>query len=594
MSREQHGAEAPADTDPYVGVIAAGRFELLEQLGKGGMGSVYRARHVVLKRDFALKLLHNRGLADAGRKRFEREAFAAARLEHPNCVAVTDFGTLDDGSLFLAMELVNGEPLSTVLEREGRLTPQRALHVMRHMLTGLGHAHERGVVHRDLKPANVMLVDHLGDHDFAKVVDFGLAKLIGDAELEAGGGKLTAAGITFGTPRYISPEQAFGKPVDHRADLYSASVMLFEMLAGKLPFDASDARQVLMMHATRAVPRMHEVAPGISVPLDVEMLVRQGLAKDPRDRMSNAHEYIAAIDRCIAGLEQARTGRMDTPRPELIEPTGLGTDETKPLAAPMVPMSAIVGAPAAVVSAPAQPAPPPPASVITSQGMAPRRRRLGPIAGVGVAAVAGVIALSIASGGGSQPAATSARAPVSAITAAKPVGDDEPRVEEAPPSALPVPTPAAAVAARPETPEITPSPAAEKIEAAVALAHAGHDHQAEKDLQALRKRYPEDGAVAYALGNLYADRPWPTRAISSYHDAIRLDPGYRDDARITTYAIRQLTSHSARWAAQRLLVNDLGTAALPALRETAKGHKIPRIRAQAAKMIASIERQSQD
>jgi len=590
MSWEERGAAAPVDTDPYVGVVAAGRFELIEQLGKGGMGSVYRARHVVLKRDFALKLLRNRGLADAGRKRFEREAFAAARLEHPNCVAVTDFGTLDDGTLFLAMELVDGEPLSTVLEREGRLTPQRALHVMRHTMTGLAHAHERGVVHRDLKPANVMLVDHLGDHDFAKVVDFGLAKLIGDAELEAGGGKLTAAGITFGTPRYISPEQAFGKPVDHRADLYSASVMLFEMLAGKLPFDGSDARQILMMHATRAVPRMHEVAPGVTVPLDIEMLVRQGLAKDPRDRMSNALEYIAAIDRCVAGLEQASTGRINTPRPELIEAPVLGTDETRPLSPPLVPMAQAVAAQPPSVA----PVPPPPASVVTSQAMAPRRRLVGPIAGVGVAAVAGVIALSIASGSGSPPAATSAGAPASAVTAAKPVGDAQPRAGTAPTPAPPYPIPATAVAARSNPPEITPSPAAEKIEAAVALARAGHDHQAEKALLSLRKRYPEDGAVAYALGNLYAVRPWPTRAISSYRDAIHLDPGYRDDPRITAYAIRQLTSRSAHRAAERLLVNDIGNPALPALRETQHGHKIPRIRAVAGQMVASIERRSQD
>ncbi len=587
MSRDERGAEAPADTDPYVGVVAAGRFEILEQLGKGGMGSVYRARHVVLKRDFALKLLHRRGLADAGRKRFEREAFAAARLEHPNCVAVTDFGTLDDGSLFLAMELVDGDPLSAVLERDGRMPPQRALHVMRHILTGLGHAHERGVVHRDLKPANVMLVDHLGDHDFAKVVDFGLAKLIGDAELEAGGGKLTAAGITFGTPRYISPEQAFGKPIDQRSDLYSASVMLFEMVAGKLPFDGNDARQILMMHATRAVPRMHEVAPGVIVPLDVEMLVRQGLAKDPRDRMSNAHEYIAAIDRCVAALEQARTGRMDTPRPEVIELAVSGTDETRPLPPP-VPMAAVVSAPAPVA---VQPAPPPPVRVLTSQPIAPRRRLVGPIAGLGVAAVAGVIALSIAGGGSARTAVTAASTPASEVSAAKPVGADEPRAEEAPAPQLPTP---AGVAARPEAPAITPSPAAEKIEAAAGLARAGHDHEAEKQLLALRKRYPEDGAVAYALGNLYADRPWPTRAIASYHDAIHLTPGYRDDSRITAYAIRQLTSHSAHRAAERLLVNDIGSPALPALRETQKGHKIPRIRAKAGQMVASIERRSQD
>ncbi|HTM22332.1 MAG TPA: serine/threonine-protein kinase, partial [Kofleriaceae bacterium] len=234
---------------------------MVRLLGRGGMGRVYEAIHVGIGKSVAVKVLAAGGSPVIGdKKRFEREAYATGRMEHPNCVVVSDFGALADGTLFLAMELLRGEALDKLLERERRLPAARALHILRHVLRGLEHAHGRGVVHRDLTTRNIYLVDHLGDRDFAKVLDFGLAKLI-DSQAESGGGKLTAAGVTFGTPRYMSPEQILGKPVDHRTDLYAASVILFEMVAGRLPFVADDMQQVLMKHVTNPPPRIREVAP---------------------------------------------------------------------------------------------------------------------------------------------------------------------------------------------------------------------------------------------------------------------------------------------------------------------------------------------
>ncbi|HZJ72368.1 MAG TPA: serine/threonine-protein kinase, partial [Planctomycetota bacterium] len=179
-----------------IGTVIDKRYQITGLLGRGGMGSVYRAEHVRLKRQVALKLLHPEfGRIAELAKRFEREAFATGRIDHPNIVTVSDFGELEDGTLYLVMELLDGRSLADVLERERKLSPRRSLHITRHVLRGLGHAHKAGVVHRDIKPENVLLVEHAGDADFAKLLDFGIAKLIGEAADHDAGDKLTQAGV---------------------------------------------------------------------------------------------------------------------------------------------------------------------------------------------------------------------------------------------------------------------------------------------------------------------------------------------------------------------------------------------------------------
>jgi eukaryotic-like serine/threonine-protein kinase len=299
---EEAGEPSDEDED-LVGTVIDERYRITGFLGRGAMGSVYRAEHVTIRRPVALKLLHA-SLVSVPEisARFEREAFAIGRIDHPNCVGVSDFGKLEDGSLYLALELVHGRPLADVLESEGRLEPRRALHITRHVLRGLAHAHREGIVHRDVKPGNVVLTERDGDHDFAKILDFGIAKLEGQAQTVAGGEKLTQAGIACGTPAYMSPEQVVGDSADPRSDLYAAGIMLFELIAGRPPFFSDDDHvAILTMHTSSPPPTLAEIAPEVDVPLGVETIVRRALAKQRGDRFASAEAMIEAIDGCLGG-----------------------------------------------------------------------------------------------------------------------------------------------------------------------------------------------------------------------------------------------------------------------------------------------------
>lgn len=315
-----------------IGQLIDGRYRILEVVGRGGMGTVYKAEHEAIRRVVALKLLHA-PLAQVPEvsRRFEREAFAIGRIEHPNCVNVSDFGRLPDGSLYLVMEYLEGTALSDELATHGRLPIVRSLRILRHVVRGLGHAHSHEIVHRDVKPENVIVLEHDGDPNFAKILDFGIAKLIGSAARDDGGGTLTQAGMAFGTPLYMSPEQALGQPIDGRADLYAASVMGFEMIVGKPPFRSEDKIDVMSMHATKPVPTMSEVDPTVAVPPAVEQLLRTGLAKRASERFADADAYVAAIDAVLAELAP--------PRPSTASPT-LAQDisaRRPPSAAPLSP-----------------------------------------------------------------------------------------------------------------------------------------------------------------------------------------------------------------------------------------------------------------
>jgi serine/threonine-protein kinase len=278
------------------------------------MGCVYLAEHVSIQRPLALKLLHPEVEdIDEVTKRFEREAFAIGRVDHPNCVNVSDFGKLRDGTFYMVLELLDGVLLSELLGQEARIDWKRALHIGSHVLSALDYAHGAGIIHRDVKPENVILVDHDGDPDFAKILDFGIAKLHGDASPETDTGlltndaKLTQQGVAIGTPTYIAPEQAYGLPIDGRADLYSLSIMLYEMIAGVAPFDTADVGALLRMHVSAEVPRFAELAPDVDVPEAVERLIRDGLEKKADDRIGSAKEYIERIDAILTTGERSRS-----------------------------------------------------------------------------------------------------------------------------------------------------------------------------------------------------------------------------------------------------------------------------------------------
>ena len=291
-----------SDGSELIGTVVDGRYRLETTLGRGGMGLVFRAPHVGLRRQVAVKILHPSLAASPDvRSRFEREALAVGKVDHPNCVATYDVGRLADGSLYLAMELLEGRSLADVLEQEGQLAPGRALHILAHILRGLASIHNAGLIHRDIKPENIFLIRLGEDMDFAKILDFGIAKPM-SGELSDDGVRLTQAGMAFGTPIYMAPEQALGNKMDGRADLYAAAVMAYEMLAGQPPFYSDDKLEVMSMHTAKAVPAMRTrlIKGGKPVPSSIERLIVKGLTKKPGDRYASAEVFLAAVENALS------------------------------------------------------------------------------------------------------------------------------------------------------------------------------------------------------------------------------------------------------------------------------------------------------
>ena len=283
--------------DPNLGTTLLGQFHLVAPIGTGAMGTVYRAWQSGMERQVAVKLLRYDLAHDLDlRRRFLREARAAARLAHPNIVCVHLVGETDAGLPYLVMEHLAGETLDDLLEREGVLEPRRALAIARQIACALAEAHAAGVVHRDLKPANVILTTRRGTGELVKIVDFGIAKVAHGALLD-GNTRLTREGTVFGTPHYIAPEQAQGAELDGRADLYSLGILLYRMLSGHLPFDGN-AVAVLLAHISRKPKHLLEVAPDVDRRLAA--LVMRCMAKDPRERFTDAEGVAAAL----AALEE--------------------------------------------------------------------------------------------------------------------------------------------------------------------------------------------------------------------------------------------------------------------------------------------------
>jgi serine/threonine-protein kinase len=287
-------------TDPFIGTVVGERYRIVSRIGVGGMGAVYRVEHTMMRRDLAIKvLLPELGGKEEFARRFEREAESASRLTHPNIITVTDFGRMPDGSLFLVMEFLAGESLSEAIAA-GPMPVARALSIHRQILRGLEHAHGAGIVHRDLKPENIMLVERDGQRDVVKILDFGIAKV---TQPQSGGEALTQAGVIFGTPEYLSPEQALGEAVDARADIYSAGVILYEMMAGRRPFESEDKVKIISMHLSHAPPRIRDVNPTVDVPLPLEQAVMQSLEKSREHRFATATAYLQALDDAEAPAE---------------------------------------------------------------------------------------------------------------------------------------------------------------------------------------------------------------------------------------------------------------------------------------------------
>ncbi len=288
--------EEVSEKDPYVGQVLLGQFEIREVIGEGGMGRVYRAQQHGFDRQVAIKILHTDLITNQEMvKRFNREAKIISRLDHPCIIHVYLFGELPDGNLYLAMEYVDGAGLTSLID-DGPVAIADTVHIGRQILSALTEAHRKGVVHRDLKPDNIMLVAKPDEPLGVKVLDFGIAKFLGSRTM------LTQQGLVFGSARYISPEAAAGETVDERADLYAVGVILYQMLAGRPPFDDASAVSLLMRHVNDPAPELMKQPGAKGVPESLAQVVMQSLEKDP------AHRFDGAAAMRTALTEAAKAG----------------------------------------------------------------------------------------------------------------------------------------------------------------------------------------------------------------------------------------------------------------------------------------------
>ena len=307
--------------DGLIGQIIADRYLILQPLGEGGMGQVYIAEHVRMQRRCALKVMHREMARDADAvSRFNREAANASRIQHPNVAAIYDFGEAGDGMLYIAMELVDGDPLSSVVEHHGGIAPRRAAKIIRQTADALAVAHHLGIVHRDLKPDNIMLGRQLDGSDMVKLLDFGIAK---SAALPAQ--KVTRTGFIVGTPDYMSPEQMSGDAVDSRSDIYSLALVAVYAFTAQLPFDRLSSRSALVARLADAPRALAELRPEVAWPPALQQVLSRGLEPDPAKRYQKVEEFGRELMEAVndaPGLDvdvmgDARTQVMSpTPRPE--------------------------------------------------------------------------------------------------------------------------------------------------------------------------------------------------------------------------------------------------------------------------------------
>lgn len=267
--------------DPLLGATLAGKYKIIDKLGEGGMGTVYRATQMPIDRLVAVKVLLGKLAEDeVAVRRFEQEARAVSKMQHPNTVTIYDYGQTEDGRLYLVMEFLKGRTLTDLLRADGPLDGKRVIKIIREVCASLADAHAAGIIHRDLKPDNIFLTEVGGDADFAKVLDFGVAKL---ADNEAAA-TLTQTGMIFGTPKYMSPEQAEGKPIDFRADIYAIGVVMYELLTGRPPFLADTAVALLLKHISEPAPDFAKIRPDLHVHPHLEAVTMKALAKNPDNR----------------------------------------------------------------------------------------------------------------------------------------------------------------------------------------------------------------------------------------------------------------------------------------------------------------------
>jgi serine/threonine-protein kinase len=479
-------SEAP---DPFIGLTVNGKFKVEAMIGQGGMGKVYRARHLTLDRPVVLKMLHRTYSDDPQiMARFQREARAASRLNHPNSIAVLDFGAAEDGTLFMAMEYLAGRDLSRVISQDWPLQEPRIIRIGAQILSALAEAHAQGIIHRDLKPENVMVEPRRDEPDFVKVLDFGIAKITAGADEP----KLTAVGLVCGTPEYMSPEQARGAELDARSDLYSVGVILYQMATGDLPFHSDTPVGFLTKHLAEVPVPPRQRRPDLSERLDA--LIRRTMEKDKARRYPDAASMRQALLACAGPVVSAP--------PSSVPPMGgtlaIDVSELEPIEIERAP-------------APRPARMPPPAATAASTTAPASGGGRTPLIVGGLAAVVVAIVVAVLVLGGKEPRATAPPTPPPVATAPVATPPVAPAPTTPPPNPATPPAPQAATApAPPAAPTPTAPTAARPARPAVAKGGRAQAAELVKKGDALRQAGDLDGAIRAFLAAEAADPAQPT------------------------------------------------------------------------------------
>ena len=385
-----------------VGQVVADRYVVLRQLGEGGMGQVYLAEHVRMGRKSALKVMHPAMGADADAiSRFNREATNASRISHPNVCAIYDFGETPEGMIWLAMEYVDGEPLTKLVERTGALPAPRAADIARQTAEALAAAHEMGIVHRDLKPDNIMVARGRDGADLVKVVDFGIAKAGGSDSQ-----KVTKTGLVVGTPEYMSPEQLAGDPVDSRSDIYALGLVTFNMLTGALPFPSETVQEAMLMRLTDRPRTLSEMRAGTSWPPALQCVLDRALAREAAARFATATELARDLIAAVGVMPDAAIAEAGT----------------QMLAAAGAPSAAIPPTRIARASAPLPPSTR--SSPAAPPGVARPRQRRALVLAIGFGAIIAIGGAMVVVFGEGDRAVTASSTPAPAATLALSAGAD--------------------------------------------------------------------------------------------------------------------------------------------------------------------------
>jgi serine/threonine-protein kinase len=374
-------ASTAAEPDPLLGRVLNDRYRIVEAIGHGGMGRVYKAVQSPLDRVVALKILGAGHDRDPNfYKRFFLEASVTARLTHPNTITLYDYGRTDDGIFFIAMEFLDGRTLSQTIQSEGALAQERVIHIAQQICRSLREAHALGIIHRDLKPANVMLLRQQDDHDFVKVLDFGLVKFFSGEGPES---DITNAGTFMGSPHYIAPEQARNQGPDQRCDIYSLGVLLYHMLTGRVPFTASAPVDIILKHLHDAPVPPRELRPELAITPELEQIVLRCMAKGRDERFQSMDDLLVqlkAVRALLTGSSgpQAISTHQDT-QPMKSAPAAVA--QTPPtsqpgMRTPSQPMGAMRATPSRGTAHLSGPPPPPLEAIVEGEewSWASRRR----------------------------------------------------------------------------------------------------------------------------------------------------------------------------------------------------------------------------